>query len=548
MSGKLITLYSNPDCTYQWTNTNWKYELWSSLPNKAFFITTHHLCLTTVVKYFSSTRSQQRPFYTQTSSHLRTNIYSTHTKSVAHITFTTHNIWTHHTKNKEVFTRTWVWGLVLRACVRSVRVWNVRVTSSACIYQLLEVTRTFFRSHTNSSHTHTAHTDSQHKISHSSPCKYFLVLGSFVVPFVLPHHTNYKKRILHQIPAEPCSIFAHTHFFLFQFKTFYKKKKGRREREKRTNDWIRRMKSSQCRETVSSSPWGRTYSTKSLAALQTSTTITLGVAPLCQDCFTRAEAFQLSVYTQGKTDTETNFVVTPCRWAASCLYFHSRQFALWTFSVSPTTNLQFNAVELIKTRPGAGLSETFEELSHGLVVQAIRTVEDNALETGFKSAKNGEEEENQYVHGFLHIHCECVCMCMCVYVYVCVCVYVCVYMCVCVYVCVRAHTCTCVCAHTRVCVFVCVGVCVHAVCVYVLHISVSMFVPATPHTCLATALAKSLHVSVLPVPAGPSGAPPRWSLRAPISVLSNQEQETNFNVLQTSGLPQRCKAKRKQKK
>ena len=40
-------------------------------------------------------------------------------------------------KNKEIFTRTWVWGLVLRVRVRSVRVWNVRVTSSACIYQLL---------------------------------------------------------------------------------------------------------------------------------------------------------------------------------------------------------------------------------------------------------------------------------------------------------------------------------------------------------------------------------------------------------------------------
>ena len=38
-------------------------------------------------------------------------------------------------------------------------------------------------------------------------------------------------------------------------------------------------------------------------------------------------------------------------------------------------------------------------------------------------------------------------------------------------------------------------------------------------TCLATALARSLHVSVLPVPAGPSGAPPRFSLRAPIRVL-----------------------------
>ena len=41
------------------------------------------------------------------------------------------------TKNKEIFTRTWVWGFVLRVCVRSVRVRNVRVTSSACIYQLL---------------------------------------------------------------------------------------------------------------------------------------------------------------------------------------------------------------------------------------------------------------------------------------------------------------------------------------------------------------------------------------------------------------------------
>ena len=43
------------------------------------------------------------------------------------------------TKNKEIFTRTWVWGLVLRVRVRSVRVWNVRVTSTACIYQLLWV-------------------------------------------------------------------------------------------------------------------------------------------------------------------------------------------------------------------------------------------------------------------------------------------------------------------------------------------------------------------------------------------------------------------------
>ena len=38
-------------------------------------------------------------------------------------------------------------------------------------------------------------------------------------------------------------------------------------------------------------------------------------------------------------------------------------------------------------------------------------------------------------------------------------------------------------------------------------------------TCLATAFAKSLQVSVFPVPAGPSGAPPKFSFRAPIKVL-----------------------------
>ena len=53
------------------------------------------------------------------------------------------------TKNKEIFTRTWVWGLVLRVCVcvcvcvcvfvraQCACVWNVRAISSACIYQLL---------------------------------------------------------------------------------------------------------------------------------------------------------------------------------------------------------------------------------------------------------------------------------------------------------------------------------------------------------------------------------------------------------------------------
>jgi len=37
--------------------------------------------------------------------------------------------------------------------------------------------------------------------------------------------------------------------------------------------------------------------------------------------------------------------------------------------------------------------------------------------------------------------------------------------------------------------------------------------------CFARALAKSLVDSVLPVPAGPAGAPPKLSLRAPIRVM-----------------------------
>lgn len=51
--------------------------------------------------------------------------------------------------------------------------------------------------------------------------------------------------------------------------------------------------------------------------------------------------------------------------------------------------------------------------------------------------------------------------------------------------------------------------------------SYSFFFILSP-TCLATALARSLQVSVLPVPAGPSGAPPRFNFRAPINVLKNQ--------------------------
>ena len=43
-------------------------------------------------------------------------------------------------------------------------------------------------------------------------------------------------------------------------------------------------------------------------------------------------------------------------------------------------------------------------------------------------------------------------------------------------------------------------------------------------TCFATALARSLQVSVFPVPAGPSGEPPKYNCIAPIKVLKMQNQ------------------------
>ena len=127
--------------------------------------------------------------------------------------------------------------------------------------------------------------------------------------------------------------------------------------------------------------------------------------------------------------------------------------------------------------------------------------------------------------------CACVFVCMCVCVYVCmfVCVYVC--MCVCVYVwmcvyecaqekaCVHTWTCmsTCMCVHVYVHVYVQVNaygfrvrVSVRVLYVYVYYVReyvrgcVSALIP--------------LVVSVLPVPAGPSGAPPSFICRAPIKV------------------------------
>ncbi len=55
-------------------------------------------------------------------------------------------------------------------------------------------------------------------------------------------------------------------------------------------------------------------------------------------------------------------------------------------------------------------------------------------------------------------------------------------------------------------------------------------------TCLATAFAKSLHVSVLPVPAGPSGAPPKFSFNAPSKVLFAKDTWFRKRILYSSKL------------
>lgn len=41
--------------------------------------------------------------------------------------------------------------------------------------------------------------------------------------------------------------------------------------------------------------------------------------------------------------------------------------------------LQFNPVELIKAGPSTGLSQSFEELPHGFVIQSIGAVEHHTL-------------------------------------------------------------------------------------------------------------------------------------------------------------------------
>lgn len=100
-----------------------------------------------------------------------------------------------------------------------------------------------------------------------------------------------------------------------------------------------------------------------------------------------------------------------------------------------------NTVELVKACPSPGLSQTFEELTHGLVVQAIRAVKHHTLQTNPWLVVLTKTQFKE------------------------------------------------------------------------------LFLCLKTGTCLAKAFARSLVVSVFPVPAGPSGAPPKVNFKAPIRVL-----------------------------
>ena len=71
----------------------------------------------------------------------------------------------------------------------------------------LNLVDTCTRSHRNISHTHTTHTHHHHKTSQSGLCKYFLVLGSFVVPFVLPLTRKGQKSDSGKNTRSVCCVF-----------------------------------------------------------------------------------------------------------------------------------------------------------------------------------------------------------------------------------------------------------------------------------------------------------------------------------------------------
>lgn len=152
----------------------------------------------------------------------------------------------------------------------------------------------------------------------------------------------------------------------------------------------------------------------------------------------------------------------------------------------PTKQDYLNPIELVKAGPRAGLGQPFEELPHGFVIQAVRAVEDHTLE------RRRGHQSGRWAPCFL-LHRSSWPLCL-------------------------------------------------------LHSPSSPIFTSCPlprqgpregwegpggrggeegtafPTCLAKALARSLVVSVLPVPAGPSGAPPRFSFRAPISVLGEENR------------------------
>lgn len=73
-------------------------------------------------------------------------------------------------------------------------------------------------------------------------------------------------------------------------------------------------------------------------------------------------------------------------------------YSIWQYNNSC---LHLNAVELIKAGPSSRLSQSFEELTHGLVVQAIRAVEHHTLETDHNFYISNKKKEDMSVCLFL---------------------------------------------------------------------------------------------------------------------------------------------------
>ena len=95
---------------------------------------------------------------------------------------------------------------MLRVCVRSVRVWNVRVTSSACIYQLLWWVRALCAL----THAHCAHTLRTHTLSTRPHTQVLVNISLFLVLSLFPLYCHWREKGEKRIMAKtwgPSAVF-----------------------------------------------------------------------------------------------------------------------------------------------------------------------------------------------------------------------------------------------------------------------------------------------------------------------------------------------------